>query len=331
MINQDVINPIFIVGAPRSGTSLIRVILNRHPEIGICDETYFFYYVYSRRNKFGDLKNIEWRRKLVNRYLATDRIHRLDLDLQQLSDTLMEQGISYEAFFLSLMWFYAKSNGKRRFGEKTPQHALYAEKLIEMFPDCKLIHVIRDPRDVIASLMRMPWASKSVLANARIWRACNMSAYQCNKKGAYLAVQYEKLVLNPDEELKRICTFIGEEYVPSMLVPEGQSNPNGWWFERAHKVITQKRIGAWEDILDSKDIRLIEWITGPYMQQFGYEPIEVSASGYAKILALGIEIFDNLSQKIASLPRIWYELFQPTELAKVEALIDARSTHVTRN
>jgi len=89
------------VGAQRSGTTLMRNMLNRHPAIAICRETEFYHYVYRRRRTFGSLDDFENRKRLVREYLATQRIQRMRLDLQALERTLLEEAITFEALFAS--------------------------------------------------------------------------------------------------------------------------------------------------------------------------------------------------------------------------------------
>ena len=315
--------PIFIVGAPRSGTSLLRGMLNRHPSIGLCDETYYFYYVYSRCRAFGNLRDPANRQRVVERYLATQRIKRLGLDLAALAEVLMDEGDSYAAFFASLMRFYAAAQGKTRYGEKTPQHALVAKTLCEWYPRCTLIHLIRDPRDVVASLLRMPWGHKSVLANARIWLQCTLSAERCRHRHNYLQVQYERLVAEPEAELKHICRFLGEEFAPVMLVPTGGPRADKWWFHRAQSPLTTELVGSWRRQLTAQQVSLVEWVVSPYWRRFGYEPSGQVASVSGFMTALSRELAESIWSRLHNWPRLWYFWVQPTQLSKEEALIDA--------
>jgi len=322
------LNPIFIVGAPRSGTTLLRILLNRHHSIALCDETYYFYLVYTRRRSFGDLKDIKLRRLLVDRYLATNRIGNLGLDPTFLTETLMQEGNTYESFFQSLMRCYAREKGKTRFGEKTPHHALFSETLCEWYPECKLIHLVRDPRDVVASLLRMPWGSRSVLANARTWLTCTMGADRCSRSNNYKRIYYENLVSQPERELKEICDFLGEEYEPSMLDPDqkhGTQNTHKWWFQRACMPVTTTRRGKWVEQLSTKQISLVEWSLAAHMQQFGYEPSGNKASAINILAALIEEFASSVRQRIRKWPRLWYYWFQPTNLAAEEAVIDGNN------
>jgi hypothetical protein len=323
--SENELNPIFIVGAPRSGTSLLRVMLNRHPSIGLCDETYYFYYVYSRRSAFGDLSDPGVRRHLIDRYLTTHRIKRLGLDLDALSETLKREGDSYESFFVSLMRFYARNRGKKRYGEKTPQHALYIETLFEWYPGCQVIHLVRDPRDVVASLLRMPWASNNVLANARIWLSHNSSTDRCHHRDNYLLAHYERLVSNPEAELTRVCRFLGESYSSEMLVVDEPPAADEWWFQRAQRPLSTDRLGKWREELNSEQVALIEWAAGSHMRKLGYELDGQVASLATRTAALGDELLDSVRRRLFGLPYLWYHWLKPTQLAREEAWIDSRA------
>lgn len=321
-------SPIFVVGSPRSGTSLLRVILNRHPAISLCDETHFFYYVYTRRRAFGDLSDEDNRRRLIERYLAIHRIQRIGMDVPALSDELMRHGTSYATFFSTILKFYAVAKGKRRHGEKTPHHALYTQTLCDWYPHCKVIHLIRDPRDVVGSLLRMPWANNSVTANARSWLLYTRSAEQISQSSNYCLVRYEDLVQNPEVELKRICTFIDEAYHPAMLDSDSnegkQEVASEWWFQRAKRPVTNDRVGKWREQLTPEQIALIEWIVAPVMRQFGYAPENEHASTAAKLGALGDELASAVQWRFSMWGRLWYYWFQPTQLSQEEAWIDGR-------
>lgn len=321
--------PIFIVGSPRSGTTLLRVLLNRHPNIAICDETHFFYYVYVRRKAFGDLQDKKNRQKLIDRYLAITRIRRQDIDLQALADTLMERGDTYPSFFLSLIKFYSYYIGKPRCGEKTPHHALYSELLCDWYPDCKLIHLVRDPRDVVASLMRMPWAPNSVAVNVRSWLKYVQGAQRASQRPNYLLVLYENIATDPESELYRIFKFLGESNTPEIQAPKNESGiqevSNEWWFQRAKEPVRKDRVGIWQKELTEDQIGVVEWISGSMMQQFGYKPYLKKIGVNIRSKAMIDEVQGSLTQKLSNPLRLWYFWIRPTHLAEEEANIDIRN------
>jgi Sulfotransferase family len=98
------------------------------------------------------------------------------MDIDVLRERLMNEGVSWRALFASMLQVYADSQGKPYSGEKTPEHALYVKMLCDWFPDCTIIHLVRNPRAAVYSLTQVPWASRSVLMGARTWRLFNTAA-----------------------------------------------------------------------------------------------------------------------------------------------------------
>jgi hypothetical protein len=306
--------PVFIVGSPRSGTTLLRNLLNRHPSLAICGETRFYGYVYKRRRAFGDLRDLKNRRRLVDQYLSTERIGRLGLNLERLGTRLLREADSYRALFTCILECYAESNGKPRLGEKTPHHALFTETLSDWYPGAKIIHLLRDPRDTVASLKRMPWAPNAILENAGIWLLFNRAARRSRHRPGYLPVHYESLVAQPEEELTRICAHLEEQYSPEMLLPEKEGaathSPLG--------TVTTQRLGKWREELTTGEIALTEWAAGDLMQDLGYERVAASPSVLALARGVGYSAFDAVHRQIEQFPCIWYHWMQPTKIAKEE-------------
>lgn len=318
-------SPIFIVGAPRSGTTLLRVMLNRHPNVGLCNETYFFYYIYTRRRAFGDLANPENRKRVVERYLETHLVSRLDLDLVDLKETLLREATDYRTLFLTLMSSYSYGHGKTRYGEKTPQHTLHIDTLRQLYPDCKIIHLVRDPRDVVASLLRMPWGARSASANARLWRNYVRAAEGHRHEENFLRVYYEKLVQEPETELHRICDLLGEPFSTQMLEADPTVSVDRWWFQRAQGPLDRDRSGKWRDELQSDQTALVEWVARPEMEALGYTPLGQKASLPARVVALTNEAQCLARNRLGKLPHLWYYWLHPTQIAAEEARIDKAS------
>lgn len=310
--------PIFIVGAPRSGTTLLRNMLNRHPAIAVCRETEFYHFIYRRRRAFGSLASLTNRQRLVKEYLSTQRIRRLQLDLEILEQKLLEEGASYEAFFLSLLEFYARAHGKKRCGEKSPQHALFTETLCEWYPDATIIHLLRDPRDVAASLLRMPLAPNEALGGARVWLRYNLSAWRSRHRPQYLLVRYEELVTRPEQELARICAFIGEQYSSAMLVPNWDPTADRPWFRRAEEPVTTERLGKWREQLTADQVSLVEWVVGPNMRTLGYEAAGRAPTRAAIFRGLALAGFDSVRRRIEEFPGVWYSVTRSPKLVKEE-------------
>jgi len=309
--------PIFIVGAPRSGTTLLRNMLNRHPAIAIWRDSDFYHYVFRRSRSFGSLDNPKKRKRLVTEYLSIRCIRRMQMDPQALEATLLREGDSYQRLFLSLLRFYAQAQGKRRCGDKTHQ-AQFAETLCEWYPGASIIHLVRDPRDMVASLLRLKWADQNVFGNAHLWLRCNLAARRSQHRPQYILVRYEQLVTQPEEELRRICGFVGEEYSPAMLIPNHDPSADRPWLLRAEEPVTTERLGQWQNQLTKDQVALIEWQVKPHMQAFGYEPTRQSPSILTIIGGLAAAAFDAARRRVGEFPGSWYDLVRATYLIKEE-------------
>jgi len=311
--------PIFIVGSPRSGTTLLRNMLNRHARVAICRETEFRHYVYRRRAAFGSLAKRPNRERVVQEYLALDRVRRTGLDLSDLARCLMEEGDSYPAFFASMLRFYMRAQGKQRWGEKTPDHVFFAKTLSEWYPNAIVIHILRDPRDVVASLMDMPSFPNSAFGNANLWLTFNRAAVRANGHPGYVLVRYEELVANPEPELRRICGAIGEPFSRQMLEQMPDPTADRPWFQRAERPVTDSLIGSWRDRLSARDAALVEWYIGPGMEEFGYprQAARPSAAEIANGLVFGVK--DAVKRRAGEFPALWYRRAGCTRLAREEA------------
>ena len=318
-VNERWNEPIFIVGSPRSGTTLMRNMLNRHPAIAIYREADFHHYIYRRRRSFGNLGDLGNRRRLVKEYLSIGCVTRMRMDLQALEATLLEEGVTYQAFFLSLLRFFARAHGKSRCGEKTPRHAQITQELCQWYPDAHIIHVVRDPRDVVASFLNMPWADHNVLGNAHLWMRYNRAAQRSRHHPKYLLVHYEQLVTQPEQELRHICASVGEDYSPAMLVPKHDPTTDRFWMQRAEEAVSTARLGKWRDQLTADQVAVIEWLVDPYMQTLGYKPVGPRPSKVTIARALASAAFDVARRHAGEFPGMWYYLTCSTQLAKEEA------------
>jgi hypothetical protein len=310
--------PVFIVGAPRSGTTLLRRILNRHPSLALYEETRFFEEIYAQRAAFGSLENPENRSRFVRELLQTARMRQIgsDGDISQLRRELLEEGASYRDVFQIILQFYAEAHGKTRGGDKTPTHAFFVETLAEWYPDAPIIHLVRDPRDVVASLRRMPWAPRSVALNALFWSKFNAAAEESKQRSGYLLVSYERLVEHPADEIARICEHIDEDYSDALLAADS-SEPYSWP-NSASGAVTSERMGKWRGELTEPDVALVEWLAGPTLEAYGYSRTARPASLPAKTRAMIEAGADGLRRRWQRIPHRWVCWTRPADLAAQE-------------
>jgi hypothetical protein len=307
---------VFIVGSPRSGTTLLRRIMNRHPALAVCEETRFFEEVYARRSAFGSLEKLKNRERLAQELLLTARIRLLGTDLERLHGHLVEEGTSFANVFRCILEFYANSQGKPRCGDKTPVHSYFTETLSEWYPGAPIIHLIRDPRDVVASLEKMPWGPRSMINSTLFWVFFNRAAERSRHRPEYLQVYYEQLVDDPQRELERICAHIGEDYSDALLTADS-SEPYSWP-RGASGAVTRERQGKWRKELTPEDVSVVEWITGARLEAHGYARTAAPPSLSLKTRSIVQSARDLARRRLQRLPHWWLCLRQPANLSAQE-------------
>lgn len=255
----------FLVGCPRSGTTMLQQALNRHSHIAIPAETklFFAFFGHSRSQQL--------------RHLA-----RLNADLNiQLPPpenriaTLADGRAFYERMAQE---YVARLPNKAilSFGEKTPEHTGHLPRIQEMFPEAKFLVLYRDGRDVAASLARMPWMTKNVYAAFTVWLYYHhvVQRMKASRMTNLYFVRYEDLVANPRRELFGILRFL--ELPEESIVAEGWGGGEGIplreyaWKQRALEKINDDRVGAFRRELNAEQIAILERIGKYALTSLGY-------------------------------------------------------------
>ena len=180
--------------------------------------------------------------------------------------------------YVAIMKTKAKIFHKTRFGDKTPLHAGRLGQIFNDFPEAKVIHVIRDPRATVASLMKMPWAASSIGLNS-LFCLMNMKATK-PFRDKILEVKLEHLLAKPRQIISTVMDFVQEPWSDSLLehhlhTPTGDV-PRFPWFEKAHGPLRNPRGDpAWKSELSPAWIRNIELLHSHMMRQYGYERCEL--------------------------------------------------------
>ncbi len=278
--------PIFIVGAPRSGTTLLRLVLNKHVKIGIPTETEFFPVVYERYAQ----KPARWGEAVE---LFIDRCERRllpPLDLAAEREELLALGAPDYGRLLRLpLAAWAAAEGKRRWGEKTPLHIFHADAIVRLFPEAKLLVMLRDPRATVASMNRFSGIGSGTALNARLWRDAYSkgaaTVQQLVPTAQALTVRYERLVSTPEDTMKEVCEFLGEAFDPALLDFHESS---GRYADLPDTPKISQPIHAdpdeWRAQLSDGELTIVESICGPTMEALGYaklaRPLRVRERGH---------------------------------------------------
>lgn len=285
--------PLFVLGVRRSGTTLLRVILDRSPGIAIPDESHFVPQLAHRHRTPVDVDgfadDLRRLRTLVRWGLSPD-------DVVPRLRPGMTSGEAIGAVFAA----YAEKHGKRRWGDKTPAYMGHLPLLERLFPDALYVHLIRDGRDCALSFLRMPdqaatrtWAHpKDIAGFACQWASEIRAARALGERvgpSRYLETRYEELVAEPERVVQHVCGFASVPFEPAMLEP-GEVEPELAAKPHHRRLRERPSKGRdWRSEMSETDARSFEAIAGDVLADLGYELTDASAArpGTRARLALG--------------------------------------------
>jgi hypothetical protein len=267
--------PVFVVGCSRSGTTLLRLMLNSHPSLAIPDESHFIIDVHRSAAARRDPATA------LGKALSHRRFARWGLD-PALVWRLAEQAPPrcYAEAMTVIFAAYAQREGKPRWGDKSPPYAAHLPLLAELFPLARFVHVIRDGREVAASLAAHRWAPTTPIACASYWRAQAGAAREAGWKlgpGRYLEVRLERLIAEPDATLRRVCEFIGEPFDRKMLDYRGRAQESVWSGDVDHRHLHDPPTPAlrdWRAGLGAGTQRAVQAAAQPLLAELGYAELE---------------------------------------------------------
>jgi hypothetical protein len=272
--------PIFVVGFPRSGTTLLRLMLHSHPRLAIPHETSFLLEAYHNRKRFGDL-TIEANRRNLAQFIVDrkeSRFHLLKLDGADVTERIVAAPPTLGSCVEAVYRAYADHHGKPRWGDKRPSYVRWLDVVLRMYPNAQIVNLVRDGRDSLASLLDMPWNKQGIYYWVAQWVAAVDAAARAERRlsaDAYTKLRYEDLVADPEPHLRRLCDFLGEAYHPGMSEPnrlaESIVPTNRSWHDRTRTPVTTARIGSWAKRMEPWQAQLCETAMGDRLRALGYE------------------------------------------------------------
>jgi hypothetical protein len=271
--------PVFVLGCGRSGTKfLYHTLLSAGGFAVYFAESNAFNLLGLR---FGNLARRANRRKLLDAYYKSMLFERTGLKPEEIDQRVMDECRNAGDFLRIVMEAVARKQGVQRWAECTPLHLLYLPLIKRVVPDALIVHIIRDGRDVTASLHRIGWIrplpwdrARAYLAPAIFWRwiVSKGRRYGQAMGGDYMEVHYEDVVRNPREVLARMAKFIDQDldYDHIQQVALGTlQNPNSS-FRGDGQETEAKTIGRWETMFKPEQIRDIESVDGDLLKATGY-------------------------------------------------------------
>jgi hypothetical protein len=280
MVQQQ---PIFVAGPDRSGTSLTFALLASHPSISMVRRTNMWRWFY---NQFGELTQPDNFERCLSTMLRYKRLHHLKPDPDRIRREFWQGKPTYGRLFALFHEHNAERVGKPRWGDKSLHTEHYADQVLAEFPNAKIIHMIRDPRDRFASVLkRYDGKERGVASTTGRWLSSSRMAKHNRRRypDNYKVVCYETLAHQPEQTLHEICTFIDEEYSPLMLTmggaPEhGERGGNSSFGQFEPGTISTRSIGRYRQVISKREIAFIQAQAGEEMTGFGYQldPIQLT-------------------------------------------------------
>ena len=269
--------PVFIGGCDRSGTTMLGAMLGAHSACLCVPEAQFVIDLLGLSPLTGwQPGDLDGALQLV---LGNPRFRLWDIELD-ITATRRQQIDSCAQLIQWIVVQYGVIHAKPvpdYWVDHTPWNTHYAASLFDLFPQAKLVHIIRDGRAVASSIMPLRWGPKTIDQAAYFWLR-NLSyglAAESKYREHVLRVRYEELVGQPQESLHKLCAFIGLQYQPDMLKADGFSPPA--FTAGQHALVGQPldpgRIDAWQSRLTTRQVEIFENITGDMLRYLGYQPV----------------------------------------------------------
>lgn len=258
--------PFFIVGVPRSGTTLLRQMLRGHPRLAVPPESHFV--PTALRAADGDAA--------LREVLGNEHFAEWGLDPDAVRERVGATDGTPSAVVRATFETYAAAHNRPRWGDKTPAYLVHLPLLAQAFPAARFVHIVRDGCEVAVSWSETRWGPADLLLAAHKWRRMVTRA---RRDGArmperYLEVQYRRLVANPDEELARILAFLGEDMAAGLADYQARSAVEmpGLPFEHRHLLQPPDRqVRDWRTSCTIAEQARVEAIVARTMRRVGLD------------------------------------------------------------
>ncbi len=295
---------LFVLGAPRSGTSLLSRLLLEYFDIGIGPEGQWIAPLAHRAPEFGDLEEEANLRRLIDAVLSTEMFRIVE---EQYSArfgwtvSVTPAGVrehlvskSYAGVADASLRCLAEQLRRGRVGSKDPGFYKELATLETLFPlRAKYLAIVRDGRDVALSMMRQPWGQKTWYANARLWvdTYARIDAFRPTiAPERFLQISYETLLARPEE----VCRSL-EAFLEFPLDVEKRQR----FVEELIKGPLSQNSEKWKGAMSPRDHRLYEAVAGSWLERFGYQRLSPGARAHAfeRVWYSGLEFARRLGRK----------------------------------
>lgn len=290
--------PVFVIGSERSGTTLIMAVLGCHPRLAVPEVAWYYPRFRPYLFTYGDLTDFNNFRTLTHEmaYGLRTPYWGMNVSPATFGDEITKRAMaleqSFAGIYAAMFERYAEDLGKVRWGEKTPYNLFYVEEILEDFPNAQFVYIYRDGRDVSAEFLDSSFGPTNIYSAIELWRMGQDAVRPWREKlsdDQWLDIKYETFVGDPVAGLKQLCAFIGEDYAQEMM--EFHTTPTAKRRGRTKdnraiaEPISNKHVGIYKELLSVRDQRIVAWLAGGTLEDYGYgdilAPLELSGEQMA--------------------------------------------------
>jgi len=291
----------FIIGRPRSGTTLIQSLFDAHPNVQMPWECQLILNLYSRYGKI----RVWTEEKLMDFYHDLFRqwqFHVWPIEKEKLRKELLacKGPTPYSTVCKVVYNNYISFFDKKEimvFGDKNHGYSIYTRRLKKIFPEAKFIFIIRDYRDNFYSIKNVDFELPVVSLVVYKWKYFFLKVTKDarNDSGSYYFIRYEDFVVDPVAQFRKLCEFVGIDYVPEVfdfykVGEEVKKRYPADVMAKHHaslfKPVSAVNVGKWEKYLSPRMVKIADHVAGKVAGQAGYSRKYVKASPWIKLQAL---------------------------------------------
>lgn len=330
MKQNNLEGPIFVVGNSRSGTTMMGNILRNHPMIfTLHHEIHFFEQLcesknFSRTLPFDEAVNLAAKLLCINHdsYWTQGDPSRFRQEAENVISSINGSAINPAVIFEQFLRYTAMKNGKKIPCDQTPRYILYIDEILKLYPDSRIINMVRDPRAVLLS-QKNKWKRRWMgyknfplkesirtkinyhpITISMIWNASVRAVNRFVEHPRVLQVKYEDIIASSETEVRKICNFLGVPFHKEML-EIAQAGSSLTRFSSTGKGIDSTKAEAWrKGGLNSTEIYLCQKITQTSMKTYRYQPIHVRLNPLMLILYLVLFPVKSAMSLILNLKRM---------------------------
>ena len=274
--------PVFIIGTERSGSNLLRLILNAHSRIAIPHPPHIMRYLAHLQDRYGELSNDANMRALAADILTLIDAHIFPWEVELDADALVNAAPQRSTFgaVAAIYEHVRQSEGKARWGNKSTFMVHYTAEVLSVYPDARFILLVRDPRDVAVSARKSVFSPCHPVLSARLWaeqQTVGLSLLDTLPASAIHLLRYETLLADPEGVISDLCRFLDEDFEPTMLqffkgreAKKSATLSESWG--NTGKPVLSGNAGKFHQQLSEADTLAVEALCQSPMAALGYEP-----------------------------------------------------------